>query len=206
MLKCCYYEVSELAQQELFHRALSRLVWSERAEKVSRFRFDKDKCLCLGAGLVAEHMLREAGADDLSLALSQHGKPYLANHDNIFFNISHDGELAVCAVSDREVGVDVQKKTAYDPKVAQRVFTESEIVFIESSKDRDETFTKLWVRKESIIKLLGVGFLCDPKKYSTIENSGKHCFSEFMTGDHYICVCSGKEQQAEFSAWSFSEK
>lgn len=204
MLKCCYFEVSELAQQEVFDRAMGELAWSERVEKVGKYRFDKDKMLCLGAGLLAADMLRKAGASDLRLGYSEHGKPYLAHHKDIHFNLSHDGTLAVCAVSGEAVGADVQKLTQYSPKIASRVFSPEETALIESSADRDEVFTRLWVRKESCIKLLGKGFACNTKTLSVLDG-GEFFFSEHRAGDYLICVCSASEHKAGFSQWKYSE-
>ncbi len=43
------------------------------------------------------------------LSYGQHGKPYLRNHPEIHFNISHCEGLAVCVFSDTETGVDVER-------------------------------------------------------------------------------------------------
>lgn len=32
-------------------------------------------------------------------AVGKHGKPYLANHPKIHYNISHSGEFVICAIS-----------------------------------------------------------------------------------------------------------
>ena len=44
---------------------------------------------------------------DRTLKYGEYGKPYLASGD-LFFNLSHCGDMVVCAVCDREVGVDIQ--------------------------------------------------------------------------------------------------
>ena len=46
----------------LFSRGLSLLPWEERREQVMRFRFAKDRRLCLGAGLLLAYALCRAGA------------------------------------------------------------------------------------------------------------------------------------------------
>ena len=45
---------------------------------------------------------------DRTLKYGEYGKPYLASGD-LFFNLSHCGDMVVCAVCDREVGVDIQR-------------------------------------------------------------------------------------------------
>ena len=100
-LKCCYYDVSHLEDPQIFAAALHQLSWKGRAEKVNRYRFEKDKRLCLGAGLLAQHMLEQAGVSDPVFSVNEFGKPVLSDRSDIHFNISHDGTLAVCVVCDR---------------------------------------------------------------------------------------------------------
>ena len=105
MLTVCWYcDVRPLSDPELFAAGLSGLPWEERREKVSRFLFEKDRRLCLGAGMLLAHALREAGAADLRLSTMPEGKPVLADRPDIHFNLSHSGTLAVCAVSGLPVG------------------------------------------------------------------------------------------------------
>ena len=103
--RCYYYDVSALSSAERFEQALASLPWEERREKILRYRFEKDRRLSLGAGLLAAYALREAGAEDLALQTGEYGKPELLFYPNIRFNLSHSGTLAVCAVSDRPVVV-----------------------------------------------------------------------------------------------------
>ena len=56
----------------------------------------------------------------------QNGKPRLLKYLNFFYNISHSGDYAICAVSDSEVGVDIQKIRKPDMRIAKRYFTEDE--------------------------------------------------------------------------------
>ena len=106
--KCYYYDVSGLSSPERFARELASLPWEERRERILRYRFEKDRRLSLGAGLLAAYALREAGAEDLTLQTGENGKPELLSYPDIHFNLSHSGTIAVCAVSDRPVGVDVE--------------------------------------------------------------------------------------------------
>ena len=40
---------------------------------------------------------------------NEHGKPYLTDKPEIYVNWSHSGDYVICAVADREVGIDLQK-------------------------------------------------------------------------------------------------
>lgn len=201
---CRFFDVSPLADEELFRRGIGELVWPERREKIARLRQDKDKRLSLGAGLLAAAMLREAGAEDLALLLNSDGKPYLKARPDIHFNLSHDGTMAVCAVSGAPVGVDIQQLTVYDSGVAERVFLPEEQAWVESSEDRSEAFSRLWARKESVLKLLGTGLTKDMRSFSALPGGESFAvFTEQRLGDHFLCVCSGSGKAAEISEWRY---
>lgn len=203
-IKCCYYDVSQLCSPQLFEKALCSLAWKQRAEKVKSYRFDKDKRLCLGAGLLVQHMLLQAGVSDMQICETELGKPYLSNHSDIHLSISHDGTIALCALADTQVGADVQKTTAYNTRLASRVFTPDEIEWTENSPDRDKAFTRLWTRKESYVKMLGKGLSLDTRTISLCpENSTAVCFNEFDIGDYHISICTAQSVKAELSQWSF---
>lgn len=92
------------------------------------------------------------------------GKPYLQTKENLsemFFNLSHSGDYVICAVSEREVGADIQKMQMQGTKrLANRFFSEEERKLLQScdrSEHRLELFYRLWTRKEAYGKLTGEG-------------------------------------------------
>ena len=76
----------------------------------------------------------------LSLKLEQDfcytplGKPYIDGSKH--FNISHCEDFLVIAVSNTEIGVDVEKVKEYNFKLANKVFNVSELAFVEKSKNK----------------------------------------------------------------------
>ena len=94
-------DTAELDDETLFDRWLGKMT-SRRRQKIAAFRFDKDKRLCLGAGILLAAAV-QGGEKEPEYLVSEHGKPYFED-GRICFNLSHSGTLAVCAVSDREVG------------------------------------------------------------------------------------------------------
>ena len=90
------------------------------------------------------------------------GKPYLVSPDGesmmLWFNLSHSGDYAVCAVSDEgEIGVDIQKIVPARMKAAKRVFTAGHYAALEAVQggERDTLFCELWVLREAAIKARG---------------------------------------------------
>ena len=99
---------------------------------------------------------------ELAMDYGKKGKPYLREYP-LFFNLSHSGEYVVCAVSDREIGVDIQKCSDTNVmRIAKRFFSEEECRALEASEtveERRQSFFRLWVRKEAYGKFLGEGIL-----------------------------------------------
>ncbi len=106
------------------------------------------------------------------IKVAAHGKLYLAERNDIFFNYSHSEGLIFCAVAGREVGVDIQKIKPYNARLAKRICSEEEFVQLENSKTKDEAFCRLWTKKEAAAKLYGTGiFRSHPDKgLYTTEN------------------------------------
>lgn len=97
---------------------------------------------------------------DLKFNYGRNGKPYLQDHP-FYFNLSHSGEYVFCAISDREVGVDIQQFRPVDEvRLTRRFFSEEEQKALERCLDREEQrklFYRLWTRKEAYGKLTGEG-------------------------------------------------
>lgn len=87
-----------------------------------------------------------------------YGKPTIAEKE-IFFNISHAGEWIACGLSQKTIGVDVEKVTPIDLTLAEHFFAQREVtdLFNLPAELRTEYFFKLWTLKESYIKAEGKG-------------------------------------------------
>ena len=159
-----YDDVSGLSD-ELFRRSL-RVLSPERAEKACRFREAGDRKLSVTAYLLLAHGLRkEYGImEKLDFEYGENGKPYLKNHPEIFFNLSHCPCGVVCALSSRETGVDIEAVTEYDPDLAAFVCNGSEHEQIRRAESPALEFAKLWTAKESVLKCTGQGISNDLKK------------------------------------------
>ncbi len=115
------------------------------------------------AGLVLLTVLwgSECGHTSLPpIAFLEKGKPYFTEGE-LHFNISHSGRIALCALSDRPIGADIEpiKKefAKREEDIARRFFTESERRFLAAAPDKGKAFTEIWVRKEALVKRSGEG-------------------------------------------------
>ena len=101
--------------------------------------------------------LSENGAGEYTVEYVANEKPKLISDSGLYFNISHSGDFVTLALSDDEVGCDIQEIRPYNPRVAKRNYCPEETAFIENSENKDESFIKLWALKESILKFTGKG-------------------------------------------------
>lgn len=207
-VRCLLYDVSELYDANMFGHAIKLLPWEDRRAQVGRFRLLKDRCLCLGAGLLAAHALREAGASDLRLGYGAYGKPHLMRHSTIHFSLSHSGTMALCAVADQPVGADVEEHQTYDDAMIRICCTNDERTWICGQPDRDRAFTRIWVRKESYLKLVGTGITDDVRACDVTPHSaeGRHLwFWEHEASGYAIGICVRKKARVaiEFAAPRF---
>ena len=86
------------------------------------------------------------------------GKPFFPSHPTCQFNLSHSGTLALCALDDRPVGVDIQiVKTNWRENLPKRVGSELELEWLNAQPDRWAAFALLWSLKESRVKQSGLG-------------------------------------------------
>ena len=97
--------------------------------------------------------------EKIRLYANEHGKPYLCMDVPLFFNISHSGAFVVCAFSDTEVGVDIERIGKERPAVAERFFHPEEAACLSaaSGRKRAELFFRYWSAKESVLKYTGTG-------------------------------------------------
>ncbi len=87
-----------------------------------------------------------------------HGKPFLKSNQ-FQYNISNSYDLVILAVSDQEVGIDIEKLRPFTYKRITRAFTDKELDYLsnlDESVEGDETL-KLWTIKEAALKLVGTG-------------------------------------------------
>ena len=130
-----------------------------RREKLAAYRNEGARRLSLAASLLLVRALQDKGLHVDKIALSEYGKPYLPQLPDFHFSLSHSGNMALCAVSDEEVGCDIELPRGYDPAIARRFFhpAEQEWLFSHPEAEQSDAFFRLWTCKESFVKALGLG-------------------------------------------------
>ena len=88
------------------------------------------------------------------------GKLFFPRLEKFYVNLSHADDFAVCACDEVEIGVDVEGIRAYKEKLFFKIASEKEKAQMDeivNPKEKDIFFTRWWTRKESAVKLTGIG-------------------------------------------------
>ena len=222
--------VREPAGQQGMTKALEALLDRERLFKYQSIKAGRAKIQSLGAGALLRLAFEDANKEtaetrrewepvlspeDLLERLAKEkatrevrpayrhgpkGKPYFAELP-LYFSLSHSGELVACAISEKEVGLDLQEVTSDSwQKLSKRFFSKEEQEFLleramTSEADARRDFFRFWSRKEAYGKQTGEGvapylnvpFLELPKDKAWQEKWLTHHGKAYC-----ICLCREK--------------
>ena len=123
-----------------------------------------------GRGTLREVLGRALGcaAKDVGIRYGAHGKPAVAGSP-LRFNVSHSGALAVIALAQAEVGVDVElPRNRRSDAIARRFYAPAEVERLFAQQDpalRADAFFRLWTCKEAFLKVTGEGLSRSTRSY-----------------------------------------
>lgn len=143
----------------------------DRRAHVDACRMAADRRLRLGAGVLLHLALDDLGLRecDMRYTVEKNGKPCFASDIPLNFSISHADPYVILALSDREVGCDVERIRPVSTDIAGRFFCLEEyeaIMAVSDMTERLHTFFRLWTMKESFLKITGEGFRLSMKRFS----------------------------------------
>jgi len=142
--------------------ALRETLSSREQDRYASFAHDEHRSRWAAArGTLREVLARALGRSPAQLVLSygRHGKPELAG-SSLRFNISHSGGVALIALGQCEVGVDVElPRPRRGDDIARRFFAPGEKtrLFALEGPARADAFFRLWTCKEAFLKATGEG-------------------------------------------------
>ncbi len=164
---------------------LTALLPPERRERLHRMRLPEKRQEVLCAYLILRRALREQyrWQEIPPIACEDGGKPFFPDAPQVQFNLSHTAGAVLAALSDRPVGVDIERIRPLSPLARRRL----------AEGTSQEAFFADWVRREAVGKWMGAGVrphgqetVCPPDcRFFPLET-----FAGYAAG---ICVSSGAE-------------
>jgi len=163
-----------LHQARLKH--LYPLLSAAEKERSERFKFYKHRKNYIASHGFLHTVLSyyvDTPANEITFSLGEQGKPSIIseqNSDNIQFNLSHSGNLAILAIcKNHQLGVDIEHtdRKADWAGIARRFFTdyEQEVFFQLDETIQEDAFYKVWTRKEAHMKVTGEGLSLSPTQF-----------------------------------------
>ena len=177
-MRVAVFDHMEECTEESVER-MSLLVSGQRLEQALKYKHTHGRFCCLKSWL----MLQEIVGDSTKVAqntdktpiwcrnfeYNEHGKPFLP--DGPHFSISHCREGIAVAVDDQPIGIDIEGIRRVDQDFVARVMNKEEQELIGSAIEPARMFTRLWTRKEAIVKAQGVGIFSFEQLQEVLSSS-----------------------------------
>lgn len=186
---------------------LYSIIPKEKKLLAERFYYDNDRHRTVLAYALLFYLVKtNFGIDTFTLYYNEYGKPYISEYSDIYFNISHSGDWAVCGIADDEIGIDIEKinKTQNIDVLcgaAEHIFTEPEQIYLQSDSIHFyDRFFRMWTAKEAMVKCSGCG-LSGALEYQLIlkpdgelisENNNFQIRQINMFNDYSMSICMKK--------------
>ena len=175
-MKVYYMKVKSInADDEKWFKYLSQ----KRIEKVNRLKKANKKSQSIGAELLLNYAVNGDIKKTVKWDTENGGKLYLTQNKDLYVNLSHSGGYAVCAVHNKDVGIDIQHLRECDMNLAKRFFTAEETEYINCSADKNNAFFEVWTKKESFVKAIGL-------KSIRLEKTTIKCLSAICRSCRYL--------------------
>lgn len=135
------------------------------------------------------------GIDPNSIIINhpENSKPYCENVSSIYFNISRTSGMAAIAISDSEIGIDIEKKLTLNIPIPLHMFHDDEHVYLAQAKNDQQKlirFYELWTQKEAYSKYLGKGLSLRTDSYSVRSASIQSMLYTGIKNNYVFSICS----------------
>ena len=180
-----YIEKISSFSDEKLKEFLKFLDEEKREQYLRTTNENRKKALLVSHGFLKEKVSELFGIkkENLIFAVSENGKPFCKSHNDIYFSVSHSGDFFAVAISKKEVGIDIELLKNPTEKLIKRVCSDNEKKLIDASKNKSETFTEIWTKKEAYLKALGTGIDRELKSVDTTN-------FDFFTENHEEFILS----------------
>lgn len=162
------------------------LLSQEELDYYSWLKRSSDKKRSLACKILLRRAVKELySVDDFVFKRNGKSKPLL---DFCYVSFSHSGDMAVVAVSDFPVGIDIEKARNIKKRSKYRCFCSEENEYVNRSDDPSSAFLWVWTRKEAYFKCADIG-PSELKSISVIRDFGGYSFSTEFEDGYFVSVC-----------------
>lgn len=199
MVSIYYSYLSEENHESLLKKHLPNFP-EDYQNKIRRYRRWQDAQLSLLGRVLLFRGMEESGlfyAPDQEIKYTGYNKPYFEANP-MPFNISHSGEIVVCAISDQgDIGIDIEIVNDVIIDDFKFQMTANEWNKISTSNNRRNAFFEYWTQKEAVIKAHGHGLTIPLQSFEIADHKTeiegeKFYLKEIKIDEKYQCTISLK--------------
>lgn len=165
------------------------LLTEDRILHIKTLRDDAGKRRSAAAGLLLRYAARQLlGYVPEPVARTKTGKPYLPDHPEFQFSLSHSGDWAICAVGISPVGADIQRIQPVSDTLKARFFSPEEQALCTG----DAASIRLFCAREAHGKLTGAGISREPIHVASgrLQIGGLPISEPFIAEGYCACICA----------------
>ena len=158
----------------------------QRRQQALRYRHELGQRTCVAAYLLLRQGLREEYdiEEPPVFEYGEHGKPWIVGHPEIHFNMSHCKEAAICILSNKPVGIDVESVDRCRESLIRYTMNDEEARMIAEAEKPEVAFTRLWTMKEAVVKRSGLGIRNDMK--NVLKNLSSKLTTVVSLDERYV--------------------
>lgn len=164
------------------------LVSAQRREQALKYKHTFGQYCCLKSWLMLQDLVEIPKYRDIDFRYNEHGKPYWENGP--YFSISHCKQGIAVAIDDQPIGIDIEGIRHADADLIARTMNEPERLRIKELGIRE--FTRLWTRKEAVVKAQGVGIQSFEQLQHIMSKSRDLEISTFEKENYIYSIAYGK--------------
>lgn len=181
MIKYEIFDIYDIPDEELEN--CFQHIEKEKQEKIKRYRDSLAQKLSIGGEWLAKKLLSDynkISPYDIIISRDELGNPFTPNFQEIFFSISHSENFVAAVISNRQVGIDIEKLRFLSVKASKKICCDEEIYYIFGKKRADidfdskqppdviKRFLEIWTAKEAYYKCIGTG-IKNPKTFNVLS-------------------------------------
>ncbi len=201
MIYIFYSYISEKNHGLLLQKFLSNFPLDFQQKILSYRRWQDAQLSLLGRLLLNQGILKNSQLKTVNskILFNDYNKPYFEDKE-INFNISHSGEIVICAISEPyTIGVDIEVMNTININDFKSQMTTNEWNLIVNATNQKVAFYNYWTQKEAVVKAHGKGLSIPLQSFEIKDNATSVDAKMFYTSkvdleEDYMCYIAYEQE------------
>ena len=149
-----YSNINDFSNDEI--DSFYQKIYKDKKERIDKYKNDITKKRSIIGEILLSRLLEKNNFnyEELSFYTNKDGKPYIKDNP-IYFNISHSNDFVVVVISNKEIGIDIEKIRDTNINIINQFCTDKEKEYILNSSNIYKSLFNIYTLKEAYIKMKG---------------------------------------------------